>query len=49
MKVYVDIDTGTVLNGPIYEVESLPEDNWLELGTDDDARDWARTYGKRIS
>lgn len=49
MKVYVDIDSGTVLNGPIFEVVGHPEDIEQMCDSDSFARTFAETNGKEIS
>lgn len=49
MKLYIDIDSGTVLNGPIYVVDIAEEDYMaFALDTDDDARQYALANGQEL-
>lgn len=50
MKIYIDLDSGTVLNGPVYVIEGCTEiDVELMCESDDVARDWAVTHGRIVN
>jgi hypothetical protein len=46
--VYVDMDSGTILVGPIYRVEISAEEIDAVLSSDSAAREYALDHGERL-
>lgn len=49
MRVYIDLDSGTVVSGPVYVVDVPDSDIDSVLESDDSARAYAIDYGRRLS
>lgn len=48
MKVYIDLDSGTVVTGPVYVVEVDDADIDALLDSDSAARSYALDYGQEV-